>query len=244
MCVREREPGILTTPTPDIRTIALLSQPTAKSFRKPSPETPSPPQFYFCRSHAQLAALRTQTRTEFCVCFCCCFACDFIFIFQGGMVHRDSMGLKQRYGANAVQWMSAGRGILHEEMWDIKDKWEKADMELYQIWVRSPLSRACCRAVRCCLFLFFLLALMVCSRDWRRFVCYLSQLFGRRCCLSVQSSGRTTRGHTGVFFSTFLLRCLPLPRWHVDFVHLGSCCCCCCHCCAWARGGGVLHLFC
>lgn len=51
------------------------------------------------------------------------------------MVHRDSMGLKQQYGPNAVQWMSAGRGILHEEMWDIKDQWEKADMELYQIWV-------------------------------------------------------------------------------------------------------------
>lgn len=55
--------------------------------------------------------------------------------FQGGMVHRDSMGLKQQYGPNAVQWMSAGRGILHEEMWDIRNKWEKADMELYQIWV-------------------------------------------------------------------------------------------------------------
>ena len=57
------------------------------------------------------------------------------WISQGGMVHRDSMGLKQQYGPNAVQWMSAGRGILHEEMWDIRDKWEKADMELYQIWV-------------------------------------------------------------------------------------------------------------
>ncbi|CAM9892698.1 unnamed protein product [Ectocarpus fasciculatus] len=62
------------------------------------------------------------------------------YVMRGGMVHRDSMGLKQRYGANAVQWMSAGRGILHEEMWDIKDKWEKADMELYQIWVNLPSS--------------------------------------------------------------------------------------------------------
>lgn len=62
------------------------------------------------------------------------------------MVHRDSMGLKQQYGPNAVQWMSAGRGILHEEMWDIRNKWEKADMELYQIWVgfRLAVSRPCC----------------------------------------------------------------------------------------------------
>lgn len=80
-------------------------------------------------------------------------------------MHRDSMGLKQRYGANAVQWMSAGRGILHEEMWDIKDKWEKADMELYQIWVGSPLVSFAVLVV----FFFFLLALIVCSRDWRRF---------------------------------------------------------------------------
>ncbi|CAM9222225.1 unnamed protein product [Scytosiphon promiscuus] len=62
------------------------------------------------------------------------------YVMKGGMVHRDSMGLKQSYGANSVQWMSAGRGILHEEMWDIKDKWEKADMELYQIWVNLPSS--------------------------------------------------------------------------------------------------------
>lgn len=52
------------------------------------------------------------------------------------MVHRDSMGIKQQYGAGQVQWMSAGRGIIHEEMWDVKD-WEKADAELYQIWVRT-----------------------------------------------------------------------------------------------------------
>ncbi|CAM9518461.1 unnamed protein product [Pylaiella littoralis] len=62
------------------------------------------------------------------------------YVMKGGMVHRDSMGLKQQYGPNAVQWMSAGRGILHEEMWHIKDKWEKADMELYQIWVNLPSS--------------------------------------------------------------------------------------------------------
>lgn len=55
-------------------------------------------------------------------------------VSQGGMKHRDSMGIKQQYGAGQVQWMSAGRGILHEEMWDIDD-WSKTDVELYQIWV-------------------------------------------------------------------------------------------------------------
>eukprot|EP00904_Undaria_pinnatifida_P007578 jgi/Undpi1/3950/HiC_scaffold_16.g07318.m1 len=59
------------------------------------------------------------------------------YVMKGGMVHRDSMGIKQQYGAGQVQWMSAGRGIIHEEMWDVKD-WEKADAELYQIWVNLP----------------------------------------------------------------------------------------------------------
>ena len=55
------------------------------------------------------------------------------------MTHRDSMGIKQQYGAGQVQWMSAGRGILHEEMWDVDD-WSKTDVEIYQIWVRFNLS--------------------------------------------------------------------------------------------------------
>lgn len=45
------------------------------------------------------------------------------------------MGLKQSYGAGEVQWMNAGRGLMHEEMWKIED-WAKTDIEIYQIWVR------------------------------------------------------------------------------------------------------------
>lgn len=44
------------------------------------------------------------------------------------------MGLKQEYSAGQVQWMNAGRGILHEEMWHT-EPWEKTDVEIYQIWV-------------------------------------------------------------------------------------------------------------
>lgn len=50
------------------------------------------------------------------------------------MTHRDSMGLKQEYSAGQVQWMNAGRGILHEEMWHT-EPWEKTEVEIYQIWV-------------------------------------------------------------------------------------------------------------
>ena len=43
---------------------------------------------------------------------------------KGGMKHRDSYGLKQTYGASSssgcwAQWLKAGRGVLHEEFWDL-----------------------------------------------------------------------------------------------------------------------------
>ena len=42
---------------------------------------------------------------------------------EGGMTHRDSFGVSQVYGAGAeggwAQWLRAGRGILHEEFWDV-----------------------------------------------------------------------------------------------------------------------------
>jgi len=52
-----------------------------------------------------------------------------------GLTHRDSEGCKMRYGSGAVQWMTAGRGMLHEEMWDVQ---EGTDAELYQLWVNLP----------------------------------------------------------------------------------------------------------
>jgi len=67
------------------------------------------------------------------------------------MVHRDSLGIKQSYGAEKrheskhVQWLSAGAGIQHEEMWDIEpDEQEKGNLlwsssqELYQLWINMP----------------------------------------------------------------------------------------------------------
>jgi len=55
---------------------------------------------------------------------------------RGGLRHRDSFGCKMRYGNGAVQWMTAGRGMLHEEMWDVDG--EFSDHELYQIWLNLP----------------------------------------------------------------------------------------------------------
>ena len=38
---------------------------------------------------------------------------------KGGLRHRDSEGIQMKYGDGDAQWMSAGRGVIHEEMWDV-----------------------------------------------------------------------------------------------------------------------------
>ena len=35
------------------------------------------------------------------------------YLFEGAMVHRDSLGVVQRIDPGAVIWMTAGRGIVH-----------------------------------------------------------------------------------------------------------------------------------
>jgi len=37
------------------------------------------------------------------------------YLFEGAMVHRDSLGSVQRIEPGAVNWMTAGRGIVHSE---------------------------------------------------------------------------------------------------------------------------------
>ena len=49
---------------------------------------------------------------------------------KGGLRHRDSFGMKQEYGDGDVQWLTAGRGMLHEEMWTSD---EGGNAELYQV---------------------------------------------------------------------------------------------------------------
>lgn len=60
------------------------------------------------------------------------------YVLEGAMRHRDSTGVKMTYGAGSVQWLTAGRGVLHEEMWVSRPG--AARQELYQIWVNLPRS--------------------------------------------------------------------------------------------------------
>lgn len=58
------------------------------------------------------------------------------FVLEGAMRHRDSAGVKMVYRGESAQWLTAGRGVLHEEMWAHSP--ETRHHELYQIWVNLP----------------------------------------------------------------------------------------------------------
>lgn len=58
---------------------------------------------------------------------------------RGGLRHRDSVGVEETYGDGDVQWLTAGKGVLHEEMWWWDEaKGGRGECELYQLWVNLP----------------------------------------------------------------------------------------------------------
>jgi redox-sensitive bicupin YhaK (pirin superfamily) len=56
------------------------------------------------------------------------------YMLAGAVKHQDSIGNAGTIGAGDVQWMTAGRGILHEEMPEPVDGY----MEGFQLWVNLP----------------------------------------------------------------------------------------------------------
>lgn len=62
-----------------------------------------------------------------------------ITVVRKGMVdHSDSMGASGRYGDGDVQWMTAGKGVQHAEMFPMIKKDEENPLELFQIWLNLP----------------------------------------------------------------------------------------------------------
>jgi quercetin 2,3-dioxygenase len=60
------------------------------------------------------------------------------FVRRGLIDHADSMGAAARYGRGDVQWLTAGGGIQHAEMFPLLDKDERNPVELFQIWLNLP----------------------------------------------------------------------------------------------------------
>jgi redox-sensitive bicupin YhaK (pirin superfamily) len=56
------------------------------------------------------------------------------YVLDGSVAHRDSIGNAGVIGAGDVQWMTAGSGILHEEMPKVGPR----RLDGFQVWVNLP----------------------------------------------------------------------------------------------------------
>ena len=68
-----------------------------------------------------------------------------ITIVQKGLVdHSDSLGAAGRFGNGDVQWMTAGKGVQHCEMFPLLNTSKNNSLLMFQIWINLPKAKKKC----------------------------------------------------------------------------------------------------
>ena len=57
---------------------------------------------------------------------------------KGYIDHSDSLGATARFGMGDVQWLTAGAGVVHSEMFPLLDPKGPNTLELFQVWLNLP----------------------------------------------------------------------------------------------------------
>ena len=62
-----------------------------------------------------------------------------VTIVRKGLIdHSDSLGAAARFGGGDVQWLTAGSGVVHSEMFPLLNAAAPNPLELFQIWLNLP----------------------------------------------------------------------------------------------------------
>ena len=60
------------------------------------------------------------------------------YLFEGEIMHRDSLGVEQAIRPGAVNWMTAGKGIVHSERTGDDERARDSKLHGIQAWVALP----------------------------------------------------------------------------------------------------------
>jgi redox-sensitive bicupin YhaK (pirin superfamily) len=63
------------------------------------------------------------------------------YLFEGALMHRDSLGFVQRIAPGDVNWMTAGHGIVHSERSPDDERNTARSLHGIQVWIALPTLR-------------------------------------------------------------------------------------------------------